>query len=281
MNLCKPLVVVHPDIYACNPQFYVNLRYSFNVYIYSKKDLESDVVYHFVRSKSGSDEYKKLYNVEMKTKLYKQDIENDSLQSGTQYTSGKLKVKSTAELPKGPRLIIWPNYLKLTISGTWIYRCNTNEQPPDYIFEPLRNFKYNKSGNCIIFDLDNTLINDDLTIIPYALEMVKLAKSSYDYTVLWSHGSGLHVIENLINVDLLFDLVIYRNESTKNAPKNPFYLYTLVNDFLFTSFTLVDDIAENATDGYNCVLVPNKSTDARLLLKILTTIHTQRTIHYD
>lgn len=279
MNFDVPVIIIHKSIYTLNVPFYNKLKFKYNVYVYNKNDKDMTIDYHFVKEQSNSIlEYTNVQSPKVTSNHYKQEVSNNSLQYKTSCTSTCSSVRVTEILPTSPRLIIWPNDKPLTISGTWVYRCSKTSIPPEEVFSLLDSFKFTKKKSCIIFDLDDTLIRKDNSIIPYSEDLVRLAKYHYDYVILWSHGSKLHVIENVLEFKQLFDQIISRNPDTKNAPKNPFYLYTKIKDILFTSFTLVDDLMENATDGYSDVLVPHTSTDNYYFLRVLQNLNKKKCI---
>lgn len=266
MNLDACVIIVHKKLYLKSPLYYYKLKFRYNVYVYNSENKTKSVNYYTVVADTN-DYLKHEIAANKPIKLNYEYKISENLTHKTSCTSGKLKKRTSPDLPTTPRLIIWTVDDPLLISGTWVYRCPEDCLPPDSIFNNLDQFRFTKSGSCVIFDLDDTLIRSDSSLIPGMLDLLLAARRKYNYVVLWSHGSDLHVIDHVLNeVGFEFDYVIYRNKDTKNAPKNPFYLYALIKNYQFTSFTLVDDLIENATDGYDEMYIPILDTNLTAII---------------
>lgn len=179
---------------------------------------------------------------------------------------------------RNPRYVIWSKNNPMTICATRVDRVD------EYgLFEAVRKAKewsrcLYDAKSIIVFDLDSTLINPEGCKLEHADEILEHAKRLYDYVILWSHGSPLHVDDNVqkfqINDgamcgDEIFDLIL-RNDSTNACAKNLLYLYNYFTDCRFTRATLMDDSPYNWTPEYSRLIVPDRSlTSLKHALKLL------------
>lgn len=173
-----------------------------------------------------------------------------------------------------PRYIIWTKNDPLLVCGTIVDRIDHWE-----LYESCQRAKdwaytINHFKSIAVFDLDKTLITDECVKIPESERLLTYAKREYDYVVLWSHGSGLHVDEQLEEFRVanttgadIFDLVI-KTADTK-SPKNLMYLYNHFPYVKFTKSVLVDDLVANWTPEYDKFLVPYNNTTLHQALYIL------------
>lgn len=173
-----------------------------------------------------------------------------------------------------PRYIIWTKNDPLLICGTVVDRIDYWElfeafqRAKSWVYEILE-FK-----SIAVFDLDKTLINDNCEKITEAEKLLKYAKHNYDLIALWSHGSALHVDEQVEKFSIdnqrgpdIFNLII-KSADTK-SPKN---LLTLYNYLPFTKFTksvLIDDLVANWTPEYDKFLIPYNNTTLKQALYLI------------
>jgi hypothetical protein len=166
---------------------------------------------------------------------------------------------------KGPRYIIWTKMDPLIICATCVDRIDYAD-----IFESykrltdwlnLHNIKEHKS--VIVFDLDETLIDNQNNKLKCANTFLRHARNIYDLVVLYSHGSNLHVDDNVSkfkNYQDVFDLILSNNTIEEPSNKNLLYLYNHFHNVRFTYATLVDDSLYNWTPEYDRFIVPYKLT---------------------
>ena len=173
-----------------------------------------------------------------------------------------------------PRYIIWTKNDPLLVCGTVVDRIDHWELYE--AFQRAKDWAYpiNRYKSIAVFDLDKTLITDECEKIPECERLLEYAKSEYDYVVLWSHGSALHVDEQLTKLRVgnasgadIFDLVIKAADA--KSPKNLLYLYNHFPYVKFTRSLLVDDLVANWTPEYDKFLVPYNNTTLHQALFIL------------
>lgn len=114
----------------------------------------------------------------------------------------------------------------------------------------------------VVWDLDETLINDDGTPTSDKLEVyLKLFRNHFKRMVVWSHGDPAHVFGHLnkLNIKHHFDMVItrsYREEYGKN--KGIGYVLKCLNKKFKTTqiyySCLIDDKPENFKNDYTFYL---------------------------
>lgn len=173
-----------------------------------------------------------------------------------------------------PRYIVWTKTDPLLVCGTIIDRIENWELFE--AFQRAKNWAYtiNRYKSIAVFDLDKTLITDECEKLPESERLLTYAKREYDFVVLWSHGSALHVDEqiekfrvgNYTGADI-FDLVI--KTADEKSPKNLMYLYNHFPHVKFTKSLLVDDLVANWTPEYDKFLVPYDNTTLHQALYLL------------
>ncbi|AUQ43992.1 38K protein [Esparto virus] len=162
----------------------------------------------------------------------------------------------------GPRYVIWTKNDPLTICGTFVNRIDIEDIYQAYQRAKLWAHEINYTKSIIVFDLDDTLINND-TGRPFkcANHLLKYARNAYDLMVLYSHGSSLHVDQHLQLFNhangVKFDLVLSNNMIDKRSTKNLLSLYNHFPNTRFKNATLVDDSLYNWSPEYNKFIVPS------------------------
>lgn len=163
----------------------------------------------------------------------------------------------------GPRYVIWTKSDPLSVCATCVDRVDAYE-----LYEAVRRardwaFTIYHTKSIVVFDLDETLIDERCRELQCADRLLDFARNSYDLVVLWSHGSALHVDDNVQRFversqhgDSLFDLIL-RNGGEQRANKNLLHLYNFVPNCRFSRATLVDDSAFNWTPEYDKLVIPN------------------------
>lgn len=158
----------------------------------------------------------------------------------------------------GPRYVIWTMNDNLTICAT---RADRVEPYQLYLaVQRAKEWAYDieASKKVIVFDLDDTLINANNECLEDAHELLAHARRLYDYVVLWSHGSPLHVDDQLSKFDIkLFDLVL-RNNDGNQVNKNLLHLYNYFPSCRFDNAKLVDDTVCNWTPEYTNMIIPSR-----------------------
>lgn len=175
----------------------------------------------------------------------------------------------------GPRYVIWTLNDPVSVCSTCIDRV----APGDLYAaaERARRWSYDIvcSKKIIVFDLDETLIDRNCNILGMADEILSAARRVYDLVVLYSHGSSLHVDENVAkimhmrNYQHTFDLVLSNNMVDRRCPKNLLQLYNHFPNIRFTFATLVDDSLYNWTPEYTKLIIPNKVSTLKWALNII------------
>lgn len=165
----------------------------------------------------------------------------------------------------GPRYVVWTKNDPLTVCGTYVDRIDYFDVPQCFqrIKEWSDLYAIREHKSIIVFDLDETLIDSKCNKLKRVDEFLHYARTIYDIIVLYSHGSNLHVDDNVLkfNDPNVFDLVLSndsQNEKTSN--KNLLYLYNYFRNVRFTYATLVDDSLYNWTPEYNKFIIPYKLT---------------------
>ncbi|KAG8148348.1 uncharacterized protein [Chelonus insularis] len=130
------------------------------------------------------------------------------------------------------------------------------------VFENLRSsYEINglNRGSLIVFDLDNTLIDDSLRPLSKNLEFqLSVFRKLFDYVVLWSHGTSTHVSNALNSLKLpyrFFHVIITRADwqSCGGNKGLGFVLSILYNKYKVREITfscIVDDTKANFTNDY-------------------------------
>lgn len=173
-----------------------------------------------------------------------------------------------------PRYVIWTKNDSLPICATIVDRIDNWElyeaiqRAKDWVFN-IDNYK-----SIAVFDLDKTLINDQCEKIANCEQLLTYAKYNYDLLVLWSHGSPLHVDEQIEKFNVgnlrgneIFDLVIKGTEV--KSPKNLLSLYNYFPSTIFTRSVLVDDLVANWTPEYTKFLIPFNNKTLKQCLPLI------------
>lgn len=199
--------------------------------------------------------------------FFKQSVKSGKQPSRTSYTFPNGE-RMYNVLRRAPRYAIWHKTAPLNICCTYVYRVQLedvyeaiehalNWSISMRLIEPISPLHYK---TVVVFDLDNTLIDNKCKRFRGANKVLRAARSRFDYVVLWSHGSALHVDENIQNFpDGIFDLCL-SNDKLKDAvaPKNLLYLYNHFQNCRFSNLAvLVDDSVFNWTPEYTDMIVPN------------------------
>lgn len=168
---------------------------------------------------------------------------------------------------RAPRYVIWTETDPLTVCATYVDRVSFSELYGAVCRARQWSYEISADSSIVVFDLDRTLIDDKSNILPGALCALANARKSYDYVVLWSHGSPLHVDESVSRIKsatrddaLLFDLVLCNEFYDEISNKNLLYLYNFFTDCVFSRATLVDDSVYNWTPEYDRIIVPRAGT---------------------
>lgn len=162
---------------------------------------------------------------------------------------------------RAPRYVIWTADEPIPVCATVVARTdvfglsNAVRTAVDW----SRNMVISKTASVVVFDLDRTLIDDKDRVLDGAVSVLEHARSVYDTTVLWSHGSPLHVDKQVNAFEkhgVRFDLVLSNAQSGDKSCKNLLYLYNYFTDTYFTKAVLVDDSVFNWTPEYTHCVVP-------------------------
>jgi len=147
-------------------------------------------------------------------------------------------------------------------------------------------FKYNvvrrEAANIIVFDLDETLIDEhyDAVYGHWQLRVlgefkIRLSLSYPDKVqfILWTHGTKRHVYETLRHQDLytVFDDIITRNDAVSRLPtvkKNLSRVFGSINKKYGIGrlglTILIDDSPENFDSDYDWFIIPKFNGKAKL-----------------
>lgn len=185
---------------------------------------------------------------------------------------------------RSPRYVIWTLKDPLTVCATCVDRVSICDLYGAVCRARQWAFYIERTASIIIYDLDRTLIDDNDAIMDGAVDALINARRSYDYVVLWSHGSPLHVDDAVISLrravltrirkgqdvrynddgafdaDGLFDLIISNEYANERANKNLLYLYNYFTGCTFSRAVLVDDSLYNWTPEYDRIIIPSGST---------------------
>lgn len=171
----------------------------------------------------------------------------------------------------GPRYVIWTPNDHLTVCGTRVERVAPYQL---YVaVQRAKEWSYNieRSRSIIVFDLDDTLIDAENRPLDGVCEVLDRARRVYDYMVLWSHGTSLHVDEQLDQLDVdRFDLILRNDRDVAPVNKNLLHLYNYFPECRFTQARLVDDTVCNWTPEYTDMVVPTRGIKSlRAMLRLL------------
>lgn len=195
----------------------------------------------------------------------------------TTYTFGEKTSLYRIE-ENGPRYVIWTCQDPLTICATYLDRIEPHDLFQACERAKLWAFTIQEFRSIIVFDLDETLINENGIPLNHSQKVLKRAREIFDIVVLYSHGSNLHVDEHILqfrnsimlNDAPLFDLVLSKNELDHRSAKNLLYLYNYFPNIRFKNATLVDDSMFNWTPEYKNIIIPTTQS-LHNMLKILDT----------
>lgn len=171
---------------------------------------------------------------------------------------------------RAPRYVIWNKDDHLTICATCVDRVD------EYgLYEAYRRakdwaFSITQIESIIVFDLDETLIDTNCEKLEGSDKLLMCAREIYDKVVLYSHGSNLHVDDNLTKFDnSVFDLVLSSASHDNISNKNLLYLYNYFPNTIFSRATLVDDSLYNWTPEYDKFIVPFKLSNVYNIINII------------
>lgn len=262
---CKPNLLIHPryvkTLLAFDLDNYFNI-----IYLHELKD-SIELINPFLVSNSA---------VSVLTGVVLNPTFNNSLikESGIkpQFTSNFFDT----DIPiykitnRAPRYVIWNTTDDLTVCATCVDRMNEYNLYEAYRKAKDWAFSITKLESIIVFDLDETLIDRKCKKLKFADELLKCARLLYDKVVLYSHGSNLHVDDNVtkFNSDS-FDLVLSNNHCDKVCQKNLLYLYNYFPNTMFKTATLVDDSLYNWTPEYDKFIVPYKLSSLHRIISLI------------
>lgn len=160
---------------------------------------------------------------------------------------------------KAPRYVLWTKNDTIPICATCVDRIDEyNISEAILRITDWANSMYiNSSKSIIVFDLDDTLIDKENKKLQGTDELLQYARKHYDLLVLWSHGSELHVDEQILQFDTKFDLIL-NNKTTfsKLSAKNLLYLYNYFPNVTFNKAILIDDSVYNYCPEYDNIFIP-------------------------
>ncbi|ACH96217.1 38K protein [Oryctes rhinoceros nudivirus] len=261
----KPDLVIHPRYAKSVSNF--GLEFYFN--ILNLHDLESNI--ENINPILVSDD-----DVLILDDVYLSPVFKDSLvkRSGIKpyYTS----LYFENEIPiykipfRAPRYVIWNTTDNLTICATYVDRVDKYSLYDACCRAKEWSYSITRSESIIVFDLDETLIDRDSKKLKGSDTALTCARSVYDRVVLYSHGSSLHVDDNVTKFDKsAFDLVLSNNTHDNTSNKNLLYLYNYFPNTIFTKATLVDDSLYNWTPEYDKIIVPFKLSHVNNIIPLL------------
>lgn len=171
---------------------------------------------------------------------------------------------------RAPRYVIWNKTDNLTICATCVDRVDHYS-----LYDACRKAKewsydITNTEKIIVFDLDETLIDSNCRKLKYADKLLECAHIVYDRVVLYSHGSNLHVDDNISKFDdPHFDLVLSNDSHDNTCNKNLLSLYNYFPNTIFSHATLVDDSLYNWTPEYDKFIVPFKLSTVNNIIALL------------
>lgn len=272
-NPTKPDLIVHPIYYKSILEY--NLHEVFNVLQLTDLMLNVDFQPKMVRS----DGVYPLLDVTLDN-FYSDKLKKLSGMK-PEYTSYGIKDKTPIYTigQNGPRYVIWTKNSPLTVCATYIDRIDDYELYAACVRARLwaASSDIMALRSIIVFDLDCTLIDDDGRKLQYADQLLEVARQKYDYVILYSHGSHLHVDEHVQQFEnwhsenhtlnggdaedqKLFNLILSNGPNSTRSNKNLLYLYNYFPNTRFSSAVLVDDSLYNWTPEYTEFIVPATNT---------------------
>lgn len=131
------------------------------------------------------------------------------------------------------RYVLWPKELPLTVCATCVEFLPTIDCARFAHSLPMvlarahewaKNFFSSTSSSntsfyksIIVFDLDSTLIDPNDRIYDSCLRLLRVARELYDYVVLWSHGSTLHVHKQVDIIERYMYILSIEEEAEKGV----------------------------------------------------------------
>ncbi|UDM55374.1 38K [Phenacoccus solenopsis nudivirus] len=194
-------------------------------------------------------------------------------QDSADYTSAVVPKQGCAMVSLGaekyPRFVIWPMKLELAVNANAVAFCRQGDWQ-DVISAMFMAEKWAlpmttkeptmTSVTCCVFDLDDTLINndDDDRLIAYTLDTLRYARERFDYVVLYTHGDERHVRGNVCVKRFQFDFIVnYERERERRNVKNVLTLYRYMKPNEYIQYAvLVDDSAYNWAHEYDDIVIP-------------------------
>lgn len=263
----KPDLFVHSSFY-CDVLKFKNLFDYFNIINVDKLEFETAKIQIVMDNKAYDVDCENIQLIPF-FKIYK----HEGISTYPHFTTLTI---STNQKPQkcnflAPRYLLWTIDDPLTVSATIVNRIKS-ENLGSAIQNALlwvKNFQKLKDCSVIVFDLDETLIDSKCNIYMGAVDLLKFARVKYDKMVLWSHGSALHVEDNLKKLNINFDLVL-TNQLHKSA-KNLLYLYNYspFHNAIFSKAVLVDDSLYNFCQEYTKVIVPSNLTNVSTIKQLI------------
>lgn len=245
-----------PDLFV-HPSYYTTVKYAFNLHasfnVLSLSDLSASIPVNYLITDDAIKPVTVYVDPRYADRLIR---ESGGDPSRTSYWHEQREAMYRLNYT-GPRYVIWTTADNLTICGTRVDRVE-----PYQLYLAVQRAKewsymIERSRSIIVFDLDDTLIDSNDRALDGASEVLARARARYDLMVLWSHGSPLHVDEQLGQFDArLFDLVLRNDDGCVPVNKNLLHLYNYFPGCRFDDARLVDDTACNWTPEYTDMLLP-------------------------
>lgn len=247
-----PDLYIHPSFYSLVHSHYLKISNYFNVH--TIKDLE--IILNYPLKVILKD---RCISTPVTIRKPYPQIHLSGDQPAMVSYSFKEPLKSYHIEQSAPRYIIWTKRDLLPINGTYVNRIEDYEITHALLgaIDWSMGYTLTKNASIIVFDLDNTLIDDENNKVIGADKVLNIARRKYDLVVLWSHGSSLHVDENVRKfTNIRFDLKLNCDTEKNLSPKNLLYLYNFFPTYYFTKSALVDDSLFNFCPEYNLMIVP-------------------------
>ena len=162
---------------------------------------------------------------------------------------------------KRPRFYMLSENSYPKVASTKIYYTSQFDvDEVDAINEWAKLFKMEESKRICVLDMDEVLINSN-GILTDSIELVQACNTLFDYTILWSHGSALHVDDystQMQKAGAHFNLILSKDHDVK-SPKNLLSLYNYFPQVNISYAALVDDTILNYTPEYDAMYIPSRS----------------------
>ncbi|ATY70228.1 38 kDa protein [Tomelloso virus] len=266
-EICKPDLVIHPKYVKSLLRF--DLDSYFNI-LYLEEVMHSfELIDPFLVTDYGVSRLEKV-------KLYQTFKDSLEKKSGIkpQYTSYSFDCEDQPIYSisfRAPRYVIWNETDDLTICATCVDRVDKYSLFAAYERAKAWSYSITNSESVIVFDLDETLISRECKKLECADQLLDCCRSVYDKIVLYSHGSNLHVDDNVTQFKSnAFDLVLSNNSSQdKPCNKNLLSLYNYFPNTIFTKATLVDDSLYNWTPEYSELIVPFQLSSVEHIIPLI------------